>query len=254
MSEPLVQFVIGGVQKAGTTALAHYLSRLPGVALPSNKEAHVFDDPRFDAHWDDARVEMEYAAYFEPRVDAKLHGDATPIYLYHPSFVQRIACYNPRMKWIVILRDPVERAISQFYMQQSRGEETLPLWAALLVEPFRLLGHRNNLSDESSMRRHSYIDRGRYRRQLRILFRYFPREQVLVLKSADLRAQPARCTHQVCAHLGIPASDVDTSYPPVFQQVYPLGAHHRFVRWWLGLVFRGESRWLNSSDPVGQVQ
>lgn len=254
MSEPLVRFVIGGVQKAGTSALAHYLSRLPGVALPSNKEAHVFDDPRFDAGWDDTRVEAEYAAYFEPAVDSKLHGDATPIYLYHPLFVQRIARYNPRMKWIVILRDPVDRAISQFYMQQSRGNETLPLWAALLAEPFRLLGQRHDLSNSSSMRFHSYVDRGRYRRQLRVLFRHFPRDQVLLLKSSDLRTQPAACMRQVCAHLGLPAPDEDTNYPPIFQGAYPLGAQHRFVRWWLRWVFRSESAWLNSSDPASQVR
>ena len=249
MARPLVQFVIGGVQKAGTTALAHYLGRLPGVVLPSSKEAHVFDDPRFDATWDAARIEAEYAAYFPPRDEFAMHGDATPIYLYHPAFVQRLAGYNPRMKWIILLRDPVDRAISQFYMQRSRGEEALPLWAALLAEPFRLLRDRDDFSVKSSMRRHSYVSRGRYRHQLSVLFQHFPQEQVLVLKSADLLAHPSACMERVCLHLGLPAPAAGTAYPPVFQGNYPQGADHRLVRWAVRLLFRNEIDWLNGTDP-----
>ena len=49
---PRVRFVIGGVQKVGTTALATFLGAHPGVALPDGKEAHLFDAPEFDDAWD----------------------------------------------------------------------------------------------------------------------------------------------------------------------------------------------------------
>ena len=217
MSKPLIDFVIGGVQKAGTSALAHYLGRQPGVALPENKEAHVFDDPRFDNSWTIERVDSEYAAHFPAPPHTGLHGDATPIYLFHPAFVQRIARYNPGMKWIITLRDPVDRAISQFYMQHARGQETLPLWAALLAEPWRLSGKRNDLSGESSLRLHSYLARGRYRRQLAILYAHFPREHVLVLRSVDLLADP-RHNHRVIVQGGLLATEAGQRLSEYFRR------------------------------------
>ena len=99
---PRIGFLIGGVQKAGTTALARYLAGHPQLALPQRKEAHVFDDPGFGADWDRARIDREYARHFDAGSDDRLHGDATPIYLFHPTLVERIAAYNPAMRWIVL--------------------------------------------------------------------------------------------------------------------------------------------------------
>ncbi|MEO5629163.1 MAG: hypothetical protein ABIQ62_05270, partial [Thermomonas sp.] len=64
---PRIGFLIGGVQKAGTTALARYLSGHPDLELPDAKEAHVFDDPDFSADWDPARINREYARHFPQR-------------------------------------------------------------------------------------------------------------------------------------------------------------------------------------------
>ena len=98
---PRIGFLIGGVQKAGTTALSRYLASHPALALPAAKEAHVFDDPRFEESWDRKRIDDEYARHFGPTDDSRLHGDATPIYFFHPTLVRRIAAYNPSMRWIV---------------------------------------------------------------------------------------------------------------------------------------------------------
>ena len=200
---PRIGFLIGGVQKAGTTALARYLAGHPQLALPQRKEAHVFDDPGFEADWDRARIDREYARHFDAGSDDRLHGDATPIYLFHPTLVERIAAYNPAMRWIVLLRDPVERAISQYGMERARGDEHWPLWAALLFERLRLRGHHHDWSPASPLRHWSYRARGDYGRQLRTLRAHFPDAQVLVLRSTELRVSHVQVLARICAFLGV---------------------------------------------------
>ena len=58
--EPRIAFVVGGVQKAGTSALAQYLRASPGLRLPTDKEAHVFDAPDFDEAWSAAEVDARH--------------------------------------------------------------------------------------------------------------------------------------------------------------------------------------------------
>ena len=200
---PRIGFLIGGVQKAGTTALARYLAGHPQLALPQRKEAHVFDDPGFGADWDRARIDREYARHFDAGSDDRLHGDATPIYLFHPTLVERIAAYNPAMRWIVLLRDPVERAISQYGMERARGDEHWPLRAALLFERLRLRGHQYDWSPASPLRHWSYRARGDYGRQLRTLRAHFPDAQVLVLRSTELRVSHVQVLARICAFLGV---------------------------------------------------
>lgn len=201
---PRVQFVIGGVQKGGTTAMAHCLAQHPGVLLPTGKEAHVFDAPDFDDAWDAAAVDRRYAPQFAADAGDRMPGDATPIYCLHERFVQRVARYNPQMRWVLLLRHPVERAISQYHMERARGDEHWPLLPALLLERWRLRGHHDDFSAHSPLRRYSYRLRGDYARQLDALYRHFDRGQVLVLRSDEFRERPQALLERVYAHLGLP--------------------------------------------------
>ncbi|WP_162301386.1 sulfotransferase family protein [Cognatilysobacter segetis] len=240
--KPRVDFVIGGAQKAGTTALARYLSRHPDVALPARKEAHVFDAPDFDDDWGVAEVDARYAPHFPEAGGHALLGDATPIYMLHPRLIRRIARYNPSMRWIVLLRDPVDRAISQYHMERRRHLETWPLPAALALEPLRLAGHADDFSDASPLRTKSYLRRGRYADQLDAIHSCFPTTQVLVLLSDDLRCDPASVIARVCTFLEIP----QPPEPPVPERVHegayaPPGA---FVRGLARLLLWQPSRRL----------
>ena len=239
MSPPRVCFVIGGVQKGGTSALASFLQRHPGVALPRGKEAHVFDAPDFDEDWNAGQIDARYAPLFDSdgNGDGRLHGDATPIYLMHPTLVGRIARYNPGMRWIILLRHPVERALSQYHMERRRGDERWPLWPALLAERWRLRGHEDDFSSGSPLRHHSYRFRGDYARQIDDLYAAFPRERVLLLRNEHLRDNPAEVLDEVFRFLGLEPLAHEDGYGPVFAGEYqrwsPGGWRRRLLcRWW----------------------
>jgi hypothetical protein len=196
-ASPLVRFLVGGVQKGGTTALFDYLAEIPGLELPSIKEAHFFDD--------DERVDWtrpDYEPYHRLFVDpARLWGEATPIYLYWPNALERIHAYNPQMKLIFIFRDPVERAWSHWKMEYARGKETEPFaWC--------IREGRARMADAQPYagfhRIFSYVERGFYGRQLRRAFSLFPRDQLLLLGSNELRRDPMAVIARICAFLQVP--------------------------------------------------
>lgn len=220
MTGPRIQFVIGGVQKGGTTALASFLSRHPEIALPRGKEAHVFDAPDFDGAWPQDYIDQLYARHFDVLREGVVHGDATPIYCFHPEFIRRIAVYNPGMRWILMLRHPVERAVSQYQMERGRGDEEWPFWPAMLLERWRLQGHENDFSAHSPLRHHGYRVRGDYARQLDALYAHFPREQVLLLRSDVLAREPARVMEQVWKFLGVATDVAHEEYGRVFEGGY----------------------------------
>ena len=99
--EPRIAFLVGGAQKAGTSALAQYLRACPDLRLPADKEAHVFDAPDFDDAWSTGDIDARLAQQFPDAPGDVRWGDATPFYLFHPRCVARIARYNPAMRWIV---------------------------------------------------------------------------------------------------------------------------------------------------------
>lgn len=233
--EPRIAFLVGGAQKAGTSALAQYLRASPGLRLPSDKEAHVFDAPEFDDGWSPVEVDAHNAERFPDTIPDTLLGDATPFYLFHPRCVARIARYNPAMRWIVLLRDPIERARSHHHMERDRGHERLPLWLAMLLERRRLRGHGDDFTRGSKLRRFSYRARGDYACQLDMLYAHFPREQVLLLRSERLRGDPEACVREACGFLGVAAPAPGTTYEPVFVGDYPPASPKspgtRLLRW-----------------------
>jgi hypothetical protein len=196
MAELRVQFVIAGVQKAGTTALFDYLSEQPELSLSHIKETHFFDDDERD--W----ARPDYAAYHAlfDAPDGRPRGEATPIYLYWPGSLERMAAYNPAMRIIVLLRDPVARAWSHWRMEYARGFEQAP-FAWCIREGRRRLFEAEPWGHHRAF---SYVERGFYGEQVERLLALFPREQVLVLTAEALQAEPAATLATVRAFLGLP--------------------------------------------------
>lgn len=158
---------------------------------------------------------------------------ATPFYLLHPRIVARIARYNPALRWIVLLRDPAERALSHLHGAQARHRTLAAVVgaAAGTLAPARACGR---LLAQLPLRRHGYRLRGDYARQS--LYAQFPREQVLLLSSRELRDNPTGSVRKVCVSASnrLPGSVLAET---VFTGDYPRPARNslrmRLLRWLL---------------------
>jgi hypothetical protein len=202
----LPDFLVAGVPKAGTTALHAALSRHPGLYLSPIKEPKFFltdGPPPTKGGPGDALTyrehvwrRMSYEALFDAARPGALRGEATPLYLYDRDAMRRIRELIPDARIIVIIRDPVERAHSNW----------THLWSAGL-EP---VGDFVRACDEEESRIAAgwasfwhYTGLGRYGEQLAHAFSLFPREQVLVLRYRALIDDPVAALDRICAFLGV---------------------------------------------------
>jgi hypothetical protein len=190
-----VDFLVVGAQKAGTNAMRHYLSLHPSIGLHAAPEAHYFDSDQLFTSYP---AYGEYHRCFPPASETLRRGEVTPIYMYWRPSMQRIWEYNPDIRLIALLRNPVERAYSHWNMERNRGLETLPFLAALRRERERLRAARP-LQD----RVHSYIDRGFYTEQIRRMWSYFEERQTLFIRSDLLSSEPRAQLRRVCEFLDI---------------------------------------------------
>ena len=133
MPQGLPDFLGIGVQKGGTTTLQRLLEQHPQVYLPPCKELHYFS-----LHY--GQGEAWYQQQFEAAAPDQRCGEITPYYLFHPQVPARIHALLPEAKLIVLLRDPVERALSQVAHSMRLGLEPLELEEALAAESERLRG------------------------------------------------------------------------------------------------------------------
>lgn len=197
----LPDFLCLGTQRGGTTFLHHLLGRHPQVHLPDCKEVHYFS-----LHA--AESPAWYGAHFQAAHPGQTCGDITPYYLFHPEAPQRIRSLLPEAKLIVLLRDPVERALSQYFHSCQLGLESLPLEEALAAEPARLAGAEAVLREPGGRHRshqeHSYLSRSRYGHQLSRYEALYPRRQILLLRSEDVFQRPRRVWRRVEQFLGLP--------------------------------------------------
>ena len=197
-----LSFLVCGAQKSGTTALAAYLRLHPGIHLPETKELHFFDDE--SQAWPEPDLNALHRHFKTADAD-QLWGEATPISLYWDQAAERIWRYNSAMRLIVILRNPIERAYSHWAMEHRRGNDPLSFSLALDHEEVRC---REALPFQHRV--FSYVDRGFYSSQLRRLWRFFGRQQVLVFRQEELRHNPQTCLDKICQHLSIPPSSTIT--------------------------------------------
>ena len=183
-------FAIVGPPKTGTSALYAWLSGHPAIYFPGPKELHFFDLHR-------ERGLDWYVDQFRPGGDL-LSGEATPAYLSHPTAIEELAGLNPRIRLIVIARDPVERAWSQYNWGVSRG------WydESFEVMVIRELG--DLLHGKETPR--GLINNSRYAHHLERVLRHIPAEQLLVLSYEELENEPEAPYSRVCRFLGIDAS------------------------------------------------
>jgi Sulfotransferase domain len=204
---PLPDFLIAGVPKAGTTALHAALLAHPGLYLSKVKEPKFFlsdgRPPRWGGGPGDAQTYQEhvwrrpdYEALFEPAPPGALRGEATPFYLYDPAAHERIRRLIPDVKLILLLRDPVDRAHSNWTHLWNAGlEPEADFLAACRAEPQRRAAGWADFWH--------YVSLGLYGRQVQHLYQVSAREQVLLLRYRDLKDAPAATLDRVCDFLGV---------------------------------------------------
>ena len=205
-------FLIVGAQRSGTTTLYRALQDHPAVRFPRlTKGAHWFD---VEYH----RRQGWYRSNFPLRADIEraseaageqvVVGEAAPYYGFHPFAPARIAENLPQARLVIILRDPVTRAWSQFHHERARGYEPLgDFEAAIEAEPARLDGAAATLARRPGRhlahQHQSYVARGRYAEQIQRLWAAVGPERLLVLYTDDLELSPAPTLDRLHDHLGI---------------------------------------------------
>ena len=216
MTARLPDFLLVGAPKCGTSALHAALSRHPQLYLSEPKEPKFFltDGPPPDsgggpgdlASWrEHVWRRADYEALFATAPPDARCGESTVFYLYDLAAQRRIRALLPDVRVIAVLRDPVERAHSNWAHLRGAGlEPEADFRAALDREPARIAAGWAHFWH--------YAAQSRYGGQLEHLFGLFDADRVLLLRYRDLRDAPAETVDRVCRFLGV-RTGVVTSLP-----------------------------------------
>jgi hypothetical protein len=241
----LPDFFISGAPKAGTTAVHAALARHPALYMSAVKEPKFFltDGPPptrggpgdVQTYREHVWRRDDYEALFDPAPAGALRGESTPFYLYNRDAQRRIRALTPDARLIVILRDPVERAHSNWTHLWSAGLDPVDDFVlACAEEPRRIEAGWADFWHYTAL--------GRYGEQLEHLYTVFPREQVFVFRYRDLVEFPAQVLDRICDFLGVPPG-ILTEAPRENVTAHPrLSFRHRCV-----------SRALRLSSAVSNV-
>lgn len=200
-------FIIIGAGKAGSTSLYSWLTKHPSVLQALDKEVQFF---RKDFY---LLGEKWYSQQFPitPKNSDFITGEATPWYLFESGVASRISRHCPEVRLIVLLRNPVRRALSQYKMFYKQGIDSRNFLNAVSSER----KHLENFTLDSVCSNHfldqdywidekGYLLYGLYAHLLYPWLQEFPREQILILKSEDFFSDPQSNLDSVFAYLGLP--------------------------------------------------
>lgn len=197
----LPDFIIGGAMKSGTTTLHEILASHPDIYMPEG-EIHFFDIDNILEHGDflhfaggqwisqDISTACEtfwrwYARQFRDARPDQLKGEDSTTYLASPRAARRIALQPKPIRLIFILRDPVDRAWSQYWHMVRSGRTWLSFEDVIRREP------------DTVLRRSLYVE------QLRAFYRRIPAERILVISLESLLGSPDATVARVCEHIGV---------------------------------------------------
>ena len=199
----LPSFFVVGTQKAGTTTLHDWLVNQSGVSLPTIKETHFFSEKeKYDkgVGW--------YLQWFKNSSEDAIVGEIDPEYMFFPEALERIrSMILEPLKFLFILRNPLERAYSQYLMSKRRGYENLSFSEALYREKERIHVVDNNFA----LDHYSYLSRGRYCEQILRFKKVFPDEKLMFIKFDDLFLTDKKIEifRDICNFIGIPERSVE---------------------------------------------
>jgi len=174
----------------------------PCVGKSLTKQIHYFD-----RYYD--RGTSWYRVCFPFKWQKSISGEATAHYMTHPLAAERAFKLVPKAKIIVMLRNPVDRAYSHYQMESSHNNENLSFEDAISQEENRIHGEfekmLNNENNQGTNYPHrAYVKSGEYLEQIKRWRKFYPEEQILVIKSEDFYENPEKITNQVLEFLELP--------------------------------------------------
>lgn len=197
-------FIIGGVARSASTWLCHALDTHPQVYLP-----HPFvPEPKFFSRDSEFAKGLDWYCrqWFADAPEGKVCGEKSTSYLETPGTAARIFAHLPDVKMVFLLRNPVDRAFSNYYWSRHNGLETESFERAVELEKERELALPEHLKQA---RPFSYVSRGFYVDQLREYFALFPKENILCLKTEDIARAPNTVVNKLFRFLGLNEIGID---------------------------------------------
>jgi sulfotransferase family protein len=190
-------FFIVGAQRSGTTYLYHLLAEHPEVEMAKP----LWPEPKYFLLDNLFNKGLEYYQnhYFENKAGAKIRGEKSTSYIESEKVAQRIKQYFPNAKILFLLRDPIERAISNYWFSVNNGLEKLPMSEAFFKEEERWIDYDHKSISASP---YAYLRRGRYIDYISMYERYFSIENIKVLLYEQL-VTSAEKVHDLYAFLGV---------------------------------------------------
>jgi hypothetical protein len=184
-----------GVQKSATTSLYDWIAQHPDVCGPiSTKDTPFFiDDKLYSKGF--SFLESIYSKYYENQ-KVIINGSAHTIYF--EKALKRLSNYNPEAKIILVLRNPVERAISAYNFAVKRNLDDKDLLSAIDEEHLRLKSDDVQILSETTC-----IDHGRYFKQISLLRNYFKEENTLILFYKDVKHNPEQVIKETYSFLNL---------------------------------------------------
>lgn len=186
----LPNFIVIGTMKGGTSSMYYYLQQHTQVSMAYKGEVHFFDNNfHKGVRW--------YRSFFPLKYKAKIQaiGEVTPGYIFKDCVLERVKALVPEARFIILLRNPVDRAYSHF--QQRERRQLSGLTFEEFITP-ALSGTAK--SDELSS---NMLRRGLYGQQIIRWFKHFDRSQFLLIESEEFFADPNTIMKQVHKFLGL---------------------------------------------------
>ena len=201
-------FVIG-VVRSGTTSLYHYLGQHPCISSSAYDEIGYFDNNyHLGVNW----YKSLFPTKFTKNKIIKKHGkfltyDVTPFYIYNSLVARRILASFPRAKIISNLRNPIDRAYSNYILMYQDGDTTKTFEEMIQIAMDEIEKNKAKLNDEVYIADTFYqniLARGFYADQLKIWFEKFQKKQILIIPSEDLALKPDQVLTKVFEFLDLP--------------------------------------------------
>ncbi len=215
MAERGPNFLVVGAPKSGTTSLYFQLRQHPDIFVPRKKELHFFTGEHLrsntqgpgdaDAAAEACRTWSEYASHFAEAARERIVAEFSPSYLYFSDVAQDIRATLPEARVLMILRDPVEKAYSQYMHLVRDGRESLPFRDALRAEDERRAAGWSDIW--------RYAESSLYSARVERYLDVFGRDRVFIALTDELAADAAGLLRRIFDFLGVDAdAPIDTDF------------------------------------------